>query len=95
MFTTPYSGLHELILPPHANGKAYAENTKFGMYRWHIADPIRFESKLKVTVQDLGWGKDGKYAKQTSDIATVAYWYQTEPHAKFPQLPSVEALKNN
>ena len=40
-------------------------------------------------------GKDGKYAKQTSDIATVAYWYQTEPHAKFPQLPSVEALKNN
>lgn len=95
VFTTPYSGLHELILPPHANGKAYAENTKFGMYRWHIADPIRFESKLKVTVQDLGWGKDGKYAKQTSDIATVAYWYQTEPHAKFPQLPSVEALKNN
>ena len=69
--------------------------TQFGMYRWHIADPIRFESKLKVTVQDLGWGKDGKYAKQVSDIATVAYWYQTEPHAKFPQLPPVETLKNN
>ena len=92
-FTTPYSGLHEVILPTHAKGRAYAENTKFGMYRWHITDPVRFDSKLKVTVQDLGWG-DKTYRKQSSDIATVAYWYQTEPHAKFPPLPPVELLKN-
>jgi hypothetical protein len=40
-----------------------------------------------VTIQALGWGADGKYKKTSDDIASVAYWYQAEPHAPFPQLP--------
>jgi hypothetical protein len=46
-----------------------------------------------VTIQALGWQKDGKYLQEEDDIASVAYWYQAEPHAAFPKLPDREALK--
>jgi len=88
-FSTPYSGLHQVIRPDGA----YQANTRFGLYRWHIADPIRFEKELKVTIQDLGWRSGGRYLKQGSDIASVAYWYQREPHQPFPPLPSKDNLE--
>ncbi|HOM72727.1 MAG TPA: DUF2961 domain-containing protein, partial [Armatimonadota bacterium] len=59
---------------------------KHGLYRWHIPDPIRFEKELKVTIQALGWWPNGKFQPLQDDIASVAYWYQTEPHASFPEL---------
>ncbi|MCK5738820.1 DUF2961 domain-containing protein, partial [bacterium] len=62
------------------------EVPKHGLYRWHVLDPIRFEQKLKVTIQALGWWPDGKYQPLTDDIASVAYWYQLEPHAVFPKM---------
>jgi len=62
----------------------------WSLYRWHIMDPICFKKELKVTIQALGWGDNGKYLKLNDDIASVAYWYQTEPHASFPALPSPE-----
>lgn len=46
-----------------------------------------------VTIQDLGWRNDGRYLDQKSDISSVVFWYQTEPHAKFPTLPSVDDLE--
>ena len=64
---------------------------KHGLYRWHIPDPIRFRRDLRVTVQALGWWPDGKFEPLTDDIASTAYWYQTEPHAPFPTLPSLPA----
>lgn len=60
---------------------------KHAMYRWHILDPIRFKEDLKVTVQALGWYPNGKFQPLTDDICSTAYWYQTEPHNNFPQLP--------
>ncbi|MCC7146929.1 MAG: DUF2961 domain-containing protein [Phycisphaeraceae bacterium] len=60
---------------------------KHGLYRWHVLDPIRFEKDLKVTIQALGWWPGGVYEPLTDDLASVAYWYQTEPHAPFPLLP--------
>ncbi len=66
------------------------EVPRHALYRWHILDPIRFRSDLKVTIQALGWYPDRKFQPLTDDIASVAYWYQTEPHASFPRLPSVE-----
>ncbi len=59
---------------------------KHGLYRWHIMDPIRFKKDLKVTMQPLGWSKEGKLLPLRDDIASVAYWYQNLPHAKFPKL---------
>ncbi|MEN8191276.1 MAG: glycoside hydrolase family 172 protein [Bacteroidota bacterium] len=63
----------------------------FGQYRWHITDPIRFDKDLRVTIQSLGWGPDG-YLPLEDDLASVAYWYQLEPHNSFPQLPSTDKL---
>jgi hypothetical protein len=56
-------------------------------------DPIRFEQDLRVTIQALGWRTGGRYLPLQDDIASVAYWYQTEPHASFPALPSREQLE--
>lgn len=90
-YSTPYAGLHQVIRP---NG-VYESQQRFGMYRWHIQDPIRFEKKLKVTIQDLGWRSGHRYLPQKSDISSVVYWYQTEPHAPFPKLPSKNELEVN
>ena len=88
-FCTPYSGLHQVIRPDGA----YRANQRFGLYRWHIADPIRFDNDLKVTIQALGWTGDGRYLPLRDDIASVAYWYQTEPHQTFPALPTKDELE--
>ncbi|MBX7246015.1 MAG: DUF2961 domain-containing protein [Candidatus Sumerlaeaceae bacterium] len=70
--------------------KVAGEVPRHGLYRWHVMDPIRFKKDLRVTVQALGWWPNGKFQPLTDDIATVAYWYQTEPHGAFPAFPSVE-----
>ena len=91
-YSTPYAGMPQ-VLPPHLVG---APGQRYGLYRWHIADPVRFKKDLKVTMQALGWShKEGGpwlYLPLEDDISSVAYWYQTHPHAKFPPLPSKEAL---
>lgn len=66
--------------------KVADEVPKHGLYRWHVLDPIRFEESLKVTVQALGWWPNGKFQPLDDDIASVAYWYQTEPHGAFPAM---------
>ena len=90
-FSTPYSGLHQVI---RGDGH-YKVMQRFGMYRWHIADPVRFEQDLKLTIQDLGWRSGGLYLPQQSDISSVAYWYQAEPHNSFPKLPTKDELEVN
>jgi hypothetical protein len=90
-FTTPYAGMHQVIRPDGT----YRSQQRFGLYRWHIMDPIRFDMDLRVTMQDLGWRHGGRYLPQQSDIASVAFWYQTEPHNPFPPLPSWVELEVN
>jgi hypothetical protein len=87
-YTGPYAGLHQVI---RGDGH-YQVMQRFGMYRWHINDPIRFEKDLRVTIQALGWRSDGRYLPLQDDIASVVYWYQTEPHASFPKFPSRDEL---
>lgn len=82
-FSTPYTGLSQVIRPDGL----YNSQQRFGMYRWHIMDPIRFENDLKVTIQALGWRSGARYLPLQDDISSVAFWYQTEPHQKFPKLP--------
>ncbi len=90
-FNTPYAGLPQVIRPDGA----YASQTRFGMYRFHVMDPVRFESDLRVTIQALGWRthKERQYLPLQDDIASVAYWYQTLPAAPFPTLPSRDQLE--
>ena len=88
-YTTPYLGMHQLIKPDGL----YHSQQRFGMYRWHVPDPIRFEHDIKVSVQALGWRSEGRYLPLQCDIASVAYWYQTLPTAPFPKLPDRDNLE--
>ena len=90
-FTTPYSGLAQVI---RGDGH-YNVSQRFGLYRWHITDPIRFDKDLKVTIQALGWRDGGRYLPLQDDIASTVFWYQTEPHAPFPVLPAKDQLEVN
>lgn len=90
-FTTPYAGLAQVIRPDGV----YQSQQRFGLYRWHIMDPVRFEKDLKVTMQALGWHSGGRYLPLQDDIASVAFWYQAEPHSSFPKLPEKDFLEVN
>jgi len=90
-FSGPYTGLPQVI---RGDGH-YEVAQRFGLYRWHILDPIRFDKDLKVTIQDLGWHADGRYLPLQDDIASVVFWYQVEPHNPFPKLPAKDQLEIN
>src|SRR5438045_6108811 len=76
-FTTADAGLPQVIRPDGV----YQSQQRFGMYRWHIMDPVRFESDLRVTIQALGWRPDNprRYLPLQDDIASTVFWYQTLP----------------
>ena len=78
-YAGPYHGFH-LIESPQWGGLV-------GAYRWFIADPIRFTRALRWTVEH------GHANNFGNEYASVAYWYQTEPHAPFPPLPDRDALR--
>jgi hypothetical protein len=88
-YTTPFLGMHQVLRPDGL----YRSQMRFGMYRWHVPDPIRFQTSLRVTLQALGWRGDGRYLPLQCDIASVAYWYQTLPTAAFPALPDRDYLE--
>jgi hypothetical protein len=90
-FSTAYAGLHQVL---RGDGH-YSMAQRFGMYRWHITDPIRFEKNLKVTIQALGWHDGGRYLPLQDDIASTVFWYQSEGHSAFPKLPNKDALEVN
>jgi hypothetical protein len=86
-FTTPYAGMPQVLRPDGT----YRSQQRFGLYRWHLTDPIRFRTDLRVTMQALGWRRGRRYLQLQDDISTVAYWYQTLPLASFPPLPDRDA----
>ena len=88
-YTTPYAGLSQVIRPDGL----YNSQQRFGLYRWHIMDPIRFEKDLRVTIQALGWRNDRRYLPLQDDISSVSFWYQAEPHTPFPRLPEKDYLE--
>jgi hypothetical protein len=61
-------------------------------YRWHVFDPIRFRSGLRLTLQSIGWKSPTRYRALDDGYSSVSYWYQAEPHAAFPALPGDAAL---
>lgn len=89
VFSTPFLGLHQVIKPDGL----YRSQQRFGMYRWHIMDPVRFEEELKVTIQALGWRNGGRYLPLQDDITSTAFWYQAEPHTVFAPLPDNDGLE--
>jgi len=88
-FSTPYAGMPQVLRPDGV----YKSQMRFGLYRWHITDPVRFSKDLKVTIQALGWGTGNKYLPLQDDIASTAFWYQTLPSKPFPKLPGKDYLE--
>jgi len=88
-FSTPYAGLHQVLRPDGV----YRSQTRFGLYRWHITDPIRFQEDIRVTIQALGWRSERRYLPLQDDMASVAFWYQGLPTALFPELPDKDTLE--
>lgn len=92
-YSTAYMGYPQIIRPDGF----YSANQRHGLYRWHIADPVFFQKDFKATVQALGWrysGKKRRFLPLQDDIASTAFWYQAEPHAKFPELPDANYREN-
>ena len=90
-FCTPYAGLHQVIRPDGL----YQSQMRFGMYRWHLLDPICFTQDLRVTIQALGWHDDGRYLPLCDDLCSVAFWYQTLPTIMFPPFPERDVREVN
>ncbi|CAG7629970.1 glycoside hydrolase family 172 protein [Paenibacillus allorhizosphaerae] len=92
-FSTAFLGLPQVIRPDGL----YRSQQRFGMYRWHIMDPIRFKQDLRVTIQALGWRNHepsgGRYLPLQDDISSLAYWYQVEPHMPHPPMPEADFLE--
>jgi hypothetical protein len=93
VYSSQFLGMPQVIKPDGL----YQSQQRFGMYRWHIPDAIRFEDNLRVTIQALGWRSSPngirRYLPLQDDIASTSFWYQTEPHAPFPTLPDSDYLQ--
>lgn len=57
---------------------------KWTMYRYQIEDPVMFTKSIKVTIES------GHGNAHANDCSSVGYWYQSEPHGRFPALLPVE-----
>ena len=88
-YNTPYAGVPQILRPDGL----YRSQLRFSLYRWHVADPVRFATDIRVTCQALGWRSEHRYLPLRDDIASVAYWYQELPSAPFPALPDRNALE--
>lgn len=85
-FTTPFLGMPQVIRPDGL----YASQQRFGMYRWHVPDPVRFTTGLRATVQALGWRRDGTYRQLQDDIASTAMLYIDRTSTSRPEPPTYE-----
>lgn len=88
-YSNAFLGMHQAIKPDGL----YRAQQRFGMYRWHVMDPIRFEENVRITIQALGWRSGRRYLPLQDDIASVACWYQAEPHTAYKALPDKEGLE--
>jgi hypothetical protein len=88
-YSTPFLGLHQVIRPDGL----YRSQQRFGMYRWHVLDPIHFHADLRVDIQALGWISGRRYRPLHDDIASTAVFYLDRPSAPRPPLPSADDLE--
>ena len=89
-YSTPYLGYPQALYDatPSKGQRVPAH----ALYRWHLPDPVCFDSDLRVTVQALGWwptlpGDQPRYQPLTDDIASTAFWYQSTPGPSTVTLP--------
>jgi hypothetical protein len=69
------------------SGYIQMEEGKNRMYRWYLANPVRFQKSLKVAIQDQRY-QNGQTPSR-DDVTSVAFWYQAGAHPA-PPLPPYE-----
>ena len=67
-------------------GVTICQNRFATAYRWHVPDPVPFKKSIRFLIEH---GRGTPPFKSGNYYYSVAYWYQTEPHAPFPKLPGV------
>jgi hypothetical protein len=92
-YSAPFLGYTDITNLTQPNRPMGRHGNRHGMYRFHILDPIRFQKNLCVTMQAIGWRSEGRYLPLQDDIASVAFWYQAEPHVPFPTLQDRDCLE--
>jgi len=78
-------GTHSFAYPlmgAHIVGEERA-GAHTSVYRFHLDSPIMFTKSFKASIEH------GHANHRSDNFFSVAYWYQTEPHAPFPALPAV------
>ena len=88
-YTTAYAGFCQAIKPDGL----WSSQTRFGLYRFHITDPIYFSQDIRVTMQALGWRSGGRYLPLRDDLSCVAYFYLDKPSCYLPRLGSADELE--
>jgi hypothetical protein len=88
-YATPYLGMPQVIRPDGL----YQSQQRFGLYRWHVLDPIHFANDLRVEIQALGWQSGRRYRPLHDDIASTALFYLDQPSTGRPTFPHVDALQ--
>ena len=71
----------------HAAGDDNKVNEKVTAYRYHINDPVVFETSIRMSIEH------GHANTRADDYSSTAYWYQTLPSAPFPELPDRDQLE--
>lgn len=89
-YSTPYLGLPQILRPDGL----YDSQQRFGMYRWHLVDPIIFHEGLSLRMQALGWRPGHRYRPLNDDIASTALFYLDQTSTSRPALPSNNDLEN-
>jgi hypothetical protein len=89
-YSNVYLGMPQVI---RSDG-LYFTQQRFGLYRWHILDPIYFSRRLRVEIQALGWRSGGRYRPLQDDIASTSLFYLDKPLAHRPQTPTSETMEN-
>jgi hypothetical protein len=88
-YSTPYLGLPQVLRPDGL----YASQQRFGMYRWHVPDPVHFATHLRVDIQALGWRDGQRYLPLRDDIASTAYFYLDRPATTRWPAPTFDTME--
>ena len=64
------------------------------LYRWHIKDPIYWKKDIRITMQQIGNGKDGLFERQ-DDWSVASFRYEPLPSQPLPAMPDYKARMEN
>jgi len=94
-------GLNECLFPYFGCTYMSSEfddlGVQYTLYRWHIADPVRFTKSLRFEIEHKGWisadetesGKIDGHVEREDDMATVAFWYQVGQPKRYTAIPAL------